>query len=56
MKICENGVCREMTPEEIVELQAIQADYHTSEPTIEERISALEDELVLSKILLGVDV
>lgn len=53
-RIYDNGVYRDMTPEEIAELQSMQMEQPIVEPTIEERVSALEEELVLSKILLGV--
>lgn len=56
MKKLVNGVLKEMTAEEIAELQSTQIEPPIAEPTIEERVSALEEELVLSKILLGVDV
>lgn len=55
MKVCDNGVIREMTQEEIDELQSVQVGSITEELTLEDRITALEEELVLSKILLGVD-
>ena len=42
MKICENGVIRDMTPEEIAELERQQAEVPAPEPTPEERISELE--------------
>ena len=44
MKICENGIYRDMTPEEIAELEklAAEAPAPTPEPTPEERIAALE--------------
>lgn len=51
-----NGEYVEMTAEEITELQSTYNEQSIAEPTIEERISALEEELVLSKILLGVDI
>lgn len=54
MKKCVNGEYIEMTAEEIAELQSMQMEQPIAEPTIEERIAALEEELVLSKILLGV--
>lgn len=41
-KICENGIIREMTPEEIAELEAFAHDAPMSPPTIEERIDAME--------------
>ena len=51
MKICENGVIREMTPEEIAELEKLAAEQPTEEPTAEERLAALEDAMLE---LLGV--
>ena len=51
MKICENGIIREMTPEEIAELERLQAEMPEPEPTAEERLSALEEAMLE---LLGV--
>ena len=51
MKICENGVIREMTPEEIAELEALAASEPAAEPTAEERLAALEEAMLE---LLGV--
>lgn len=42
MKVCINGVIRDMTPEEIAELEKLAAEAPAPEPTAEERISALE--------------
>ena len=42
MKICENGVIRDMTAEEIAELKKLATEMPTPEPTPEERIAALE--------------
>lgn len=44
MKICENGIIRDMTPEEIAEFEklAAEAPAPVPEPTPEERIAALE--------------
>lgn len=42
MKVCENGVFREMTAEEIAELQSMQMEQPIAEPTIEERMDAIE--------------
>ena len=44
MKICENGIYRDMTAEEIAELEKLAAEAPTPapEPTPEERIAALE--------------
>lgn len=42
MKIYENGIYRDMTPEEIAEIEKLAAEAPTPEPTPEERIAALE--------------
>ena len=42
MKICENGIMRDMTAEEIAELEKLAAEMFVPEPTPEERIAALE--------------
>lgn len=52
MKICENGIYRDMTAEEIAELERLAAEQPTPEPTAEERIAALEEALNL--LLSGV--
>ena len=51
MKICENGIIREMTAEEIAELEALAASEPVPEPTAEERLTALEEAMLE---LLGV--
>lgn len=51
MKIFDNGIIREMTPEEIAELEAMAAEVPAPEPTEEERIEALEEAMLE---LLGV--
>lgn len=45
MKICENGIYREMTKEELQEMQEQEIQEETT-PTTEERLSALEDALL----------
>ena len=52
MKICENGIIRDMTAEEIAELEQLAAEQPAPEPTPEERIAALEEALNL--LLSGV--
>ena len=42
MKIFENGVVRDMTAEEVAELEKLAAEAPAPEPTPEERIAALE--------------
>lgn len=52
MRICENGIYRDMTPEEIAEMEAHRDDISQNEPTQEERIAELEEALAL--LLSGV--
>lgn len=42
MKICENGIIRDMTAEEVAELEKLATEMPVPEPTPEERIAALE--------------
>lgn len=42
MKIYENGIYRDMTAEEIAELEKLAAEQPVPEPSPEERIAALE--------------
>lgn len=42
MRICENGIYRDMTAEEVAELERLAAEAPAPEPTAEERIAALE--------------
>ena len=51
MKICENGIIREMTTEELAELEKLAAEQPVPEPTAEERLAALEEAMLE---LLGV--
>lgn len=55
MKILHNGVIREATLEEAAELERLAASIPPPEPTPEERIAALEEQLKAAKILLGVE-
>ena len=52
MKICENGIIRDMTAEEIAELERLAAEQPVPEPTPEERIAVLEE--ALNMLLSGV--
>ena len=45
MKICENGIYRDMTPEEIAAWEQSIADTPAPEPTAEERIAALDADM-----------
>lgn len=50
MRICDNGIYRDMTPEEIAAWEQSIADTTSPEPTTEERIAALEtatDDIIL---------
>lgn len=42
MKICENGIIREMTPEEVAEHEALAQEAPMPEPTAEDRLDAVE--------------
>ena len=55
MKKYENGIYRDMTAEEIAEFEKLVAGQPTPEPTPEERIAALEEQLAAAKILLGLE-
>ena len=50
-----NGNIVEMTPEEIAAWEQEVAQQPAPEPTPDERIAALEDELAATKILLGLE-
>ncbi len=52
MKIYENGIYRNMTAEEIAELERLAAEQPAPEPTPEERIATLEE--ALNMLLSGV--
>ena len=45
MKIYENGIYRDMTAEEIAELEQLAAEQPAPEPTAAERIVVLEEAL-----------
>ena len=55
-KIWINGIVREMEPEEIAESERLAASIPPPEPTPEERLAALEEQLKAAKILLGLEV
>lgn len=42
MRIYENGIYRDLTAEEVAELEKLAAEQPAPEPTPEERIAALE--------------
>ena len=44
MKIYENGIYRDMTAEEVAELEKLATEMPTPEPSPEERIAALEQD------------
>ena len=64
MRICENGIYRDMTAEEIAEMEKLAAEMAAMpapEPTAEERIAALEQDNAelrdaLDALLTGVTV
>jgi len=46
MRICENGIYRDMTAEEIAALDVEQTTQAVATPSIEERLSAVEAALL----------
>lgn len=53
-RICDNGIYRDMTAEEIAELEAQQSEAPAPTPTIEERVASVEeDTAIIRAILLG---
>ena len=55
MRIYDGKAYRDMTPEEIAAWEQSIADPPAPEPTTDERIAALEEELKAAKILLGLE-
>ena len=54
-RVYDNGIYRDATPEEIAAWEQSIADTPVPEPTTEERIAALEEQLAAAKILLGLE-
>lgn len=53
-RICDNGIYRDMTAEEIAALEAQQTEAPAPTPTIEERVASVEkDTAIIRAILLG---
>lgn len=52
-KININGITREMTPEEIAEMERLAAEMPKIDPTPEERMEAMEEALLELGMLLG---
>ena len=55
MRIYDNGVYRDATPDEIAAWEQEVAQQPAPEPTPDERIAALEEQLEATKILLGLE-
>ena len=55
MKYIVNNITRDAYQEEIAEWEQSISDTPAPEPTAEERIAALEQELAAAKILLGLE-
>ena len=53
--VMENGVKRELSADEIAERERYFSSTTAPEPTPDERIAALEEELKAAKILLGLE-
>lgn len=54
-RIFDGTTYRDMTPEEIAAWEQSIADTPAPEPTTDERIAALEEQLAAAKILLGLE-
>ena len=53
-RIYDNGITRDMTAEEIAELEAQQSEAPAPTPTIEERMASVEEDTkVIRAILMG---
>ena len=53
-RICDNGIYRDMTAEEIAELEKMQTEAPAPTPTIEERMASVEEDAkVIRAILMG---
>ena len=53
-RICDNGIYRDMTAEEIAELEKMQSEAPAPTPTIEERMASVEEDTkVIRAILMG---
>ena len=54
MRIYDNGIYRDMTAEEIAELEKMQTEQPAPTPTIEERMASVEEDTkVIRAILMG---
>ena len=53
-RICDNGIYRDMTAEELAELEKMQTEAPAPTPTIEERVASVEeDTAIIRAILMG---
>ena len=53
-RICIDGIYRDMTAEEIAELEKMQTEAPAPTPTIEERVASVEEDTkVIRAILMG---
>ena len=52
MKKCVNGVIRDMTAEEIAELEKMQTEAPAPTPTIEERMASVEEDTKAIRVIL----
>ena len=55
MRILDNGIYRDATPDEVAALEKEVTQQPAPEPTTDERIAALEEELKAAKNLLGLE-
>ena len=52
-RICENGIYRDMTPEEVAEMEALAAEMPEPEITQEERLDQIESAMMELAEMLG---
>ena len=55
MRMYDGKAYRDMTAEEIAEWEQSMSSSPAPEPTVDERIAALEEQLAAAKILLGLE-
>lgn len=53
MKVIDNGVIRDATPEEIAEMERMEAEMPAPEPSADERMDQIEAALIELAAMLG---
>lgn len=52
VKTCINGIIRDMTAEELAELEKMQSEAPAPTPTIEERMASVEEDTKAIRVIL----